>query len=440
MTELSISATTIPGVLMITMPVHGDNRGWFKENWQREKMVRLGLPDFRPVQQNISFNTEAGTTRGVHAEPWDKLVSIGSGRIFGAWVDLRDGPTFGTVFTTELDPGTAVYVPRGVGNAYQTLEPDTAYSYLVNDHWRPDGEYTFLSLADETVAINWPTPLVDAILSEQDQAHPRLADVIPFQPRKTLILGSNGQLGRALREILPDADAWDVDEFDISDPAAYPGVEWRQYDTIINAAAYTKVDEAETEQGRRDAWRINVHAVVELAKIAIEYSITLVHISSDYVFDGTEEVHTTTERFSPLGVYGQTKAAGDAVVQVVPKHFIVRTSWVIGDGPNFIATMQRLAVEGVDPAVVDDQIGCLTYTSDLASAIVDLLATTDYGTHNFTSGGEPRSWFEIARQAFTDAGHDPARVRPVSTEEYRAGKNLAPRPRNSTLKRQESSI
>ena len=91
--KLTAHGTPIPGVVLYDLPVHGDNRGWFKENWQREKMVALGLPDFRPVQNNISFNEKAGTTRGIHAEPWDKFVSVATGRIFGAWVDLREGPT-----------------------------------------------------------------------------------------------------------------------------------------------------------------------------------------------------------------------------------------------------------------------------------------------------------------------------------------------------------
>ena len=133
--QLTAHETPIPGVVVYDLPVHGDNRGWFKENWQREKMVALGLPDFGPVQNNISFNEKAGTTRGIHAEPWDKFVSVATGRIFGAWVDLREGPTFGAVFTAEMDPSQAIFVPRGVGNAFQTLEDDTAYTYLVNDHW-----------------------------------------------------------------------------------------------------------------------------------------------------------------------------------------------------------------------------------------------------------------------------------------------------------------
>ena len=179
--QLAVHKTTIPGLLLVDIPVHGDSRGWFKENWQREKMIAVGLPDLGPVQNNISFNNAVGTTRGIHAEPWDKFVSLATGKIFGAWVDLREGESFGTVFTAELDPSVAIFVPRGVANSYQTLEANTAYVYLVNDHWSPDASYTFLNLADETVAIVWPIPLDKALLSEKDSVHPRLKDVIPMK-------------------------------------------------------------------------------------------------------------------------------------------------------------------------------------------------------------------------------------------------------------------
>ena len=89
MAELTVETTSIPGLLVVRMPVHGDARGWFKENWQREKMVALGLPDFGPVQNNISFNASRGATRGIHTEPLDKFISLATGRIFGAWVDMR---------------------------------------------------------------------------------------------------------------------------------------------------------------------------------------------------------------------------------------------------------------------------------------------------------------------------------------------------------------
>ncbi len=176
---LAAHETTIPGLTLFDIPVHGDNRGWFKENWQREKMTALGLPDLGPVQNNISFNRNVGTTRGIHAEPWDKFISVATGSVFGAWVDLRAGEGFGRLFVAEIDPSVAIFVPRGVGNAFQTMQPDTAYTYLVNDHWTPEAEYTFLNLADETTAVPWPISLDEADVSDKDRAHPRLDAVVP---------------------------------------------------------------------------------------------------------------------------------------------------------------------------------------------------------------------------------------------------------------------
>jgi len=433
---LALRETAIPGLLILELPVHGDARGWFKENWQRQKMVDLGLPDFQPVQNNVSFNEKVGTTRGIHAEPWDKLVSVVAGRVFGAWVDLRAGESFGRLVTVELDASVAVFVPRGVGNSFQTLEPDTVYSYLVNDHWSAEAQaqYTFLNLADERVAVPWPVPLEDAELSDKDRAHPRLADVVAMAPRKTLVLGAGGQLGTALRALLPTADFRTRAEFDLADPAAYGRVRWKDYGTVVNAAAYTKVDEAETPPGRSAAWAANVTGVGLLARAATEHGIALVHVSSDYVFDGTAPVHGEDEPVTPLGVYGQTKAAGDALVATVPRHYIVRTSWVIGEGANFVRTMASLAERGIAPKVVDDQIGRLTFAADLAAGIVHLVDSgAPYGVYNLSGEGEPQSWAAIASRVFELTGHDPGAVTGVSTEEYFAGKQAAPRPRNSVL-------
>ncbi|WP_345801863.1 bifunctional dTDP-4-dehydrorhamnose 3,5-epimerase family protein/NAD(P)-dependent oxidoreductase [Microbacterium sp. AZCO] len=432
--------TPIPGLVVWELPVHGDSRGWFKENWQREKMAAAGLPDFGPVQNNISFNDAVGTTRGIHAEPWDKWVSVATGRIFGAWVDLREGPTFGAVFTTELDPSRAIFVPRGVGNSYQTLEADTAYVYLVNDHWSPDATYTFLNLADETSAIDWPIPLEQVEISPKDLAHPRLADVTPMGPRKTLVLGANGQLGRALRAELgesPHIEYADRAAIDLLSPDLATARRWRDYGTIINAAAYTAVDTAETEEGRPAAWAANATAPAVLAGIAAANGITLVHVSSDYVFDGSaDRPWREDDAIAPLGVYGQSKAAGDAAVATAPRHYIVRTSWVIGDGKNFVATMASLAERGIDPAVVDDQIGRLTFTEDIVRGIRHLLDTrAPFGVYNLTGSGEPTSWADIARAVFELGGHDGERVTGVTTEEYFASASgpVAPRPRNSVL-------
>jgi dTDP-4-dehydrorhamnose 3,5-epimerase len=437
---LSCSATPIPGLTVWDLPVHGDNRGWFKENWQREKMVAAGLPDFGPVQNNVSFNDAVGTTRGIHAEPWDKLVSVATGRVFGAWVDLRSGPSFGTVFTAELDPSRAVFVPRGVGNAFQTLEANTAYSYLVNDHYSPEATYTSVNLSDETLAIAWPIPLERAELSAKDRVHPRLADIVPVLPRKTLVLGANGQLGLALRDVYADVPYVDFAgraELDLAAGDLDDAFQWRDYDTVINAAAYTAVDSAETPHGRAAAWATNVAGVAALARIATAHGLTLVQISSDYVFDGTaERAYREDDPLAPLGVYGQTKAAADQIVTTVPRHYIVRTSWVIGDGPNFVRTMLTFGARGVNPSVVDDQFGRLTFASELARAIRHLTdSRAPYGVYNVTGSGPATSWADIARRVFALAGHDPDRVTGVHAERYFASiaGPVAPRPRNSTL-------
>jgi len=433
--ELKVHKTNIPGLIWLDLPVHGDNRGWFKENWQREKMVPLGLPDFGPRQNNISFNATRGTTRGIHAEPWDKYVSVATGKIYGAWTDLREGNTFGQTFELEIDSSKAIFVPRGVGNAFQALEDGTVYTYLVNDHWAEGGEnYAFLNLADKTADIQWPISLSDAELSDKDRAHPSLNDIQPMKPRKTLILGAGGQLGKALREEFPEAEFSNHSTFDITNPNSWTNRNWRQYQTIINAAAYTNVDLAETE-GRTDAWSINATAVKDLAKLATANQLTLVHISSDYVFDGSQTTHLENESFSPLGVYGQSKAAGDIAAATVPNHYIIRTSWVIGDGSNFVNIMKSLAEKGVNPTVVSDQIGRLTFTQDIAKGIRHLLETNSpYGTYNLTNEGDSASWADYARKVFELTGNDANRITHVSTEEYYKDKSgIAPRPLQSTL-------
>ena len=179
--ELTVTEAPIPGFYVVKLPVHGDNRGWFKENYQKEKMEALGLPAFEVVQNDFSFNDKRGATRGLHAEPWEKFVSVANGSVFGAWVDLRKGPSFGTTFSIEINPGVAVFVPRGVANGYQTLEDNVTYTYLVNAHWSPEAKYTFINLFDPEVGIEWPIDQTEAVISDKDAAHPLLKDVIPME-------------------------------------------------------------------------------------------------------------------------------------------------------------------------------------------------------------------------------------------------------------------
>jgi dTDP-4-dehydrorhamnose 3,5-epimerase len=265
-----------------------------------------------------------------------------------------------------------------------------------------------------------------------------------MKPRLTLVTGANGQLGRALQLEFPEAEFSDSSDLDITSPDLDTARQWRQYDTIINAAGYTAVDKAETPEGRPIAWKVNAEAVASLAKVATKFGITLVHISSDYVFDGTLSDHTEDEQFSPLGVYAQAKAAGDIACASAPKHYIIRTSWVIGEGDNFVRTMRILAEKGVKPNVVNDQIGRLTFTDDLARGIKHLLShqpnsnsqipIANYGTYNLTGDGKPASWAEIAADVYETLGHKRDEVTGISTEEYYRGKEgTAPRPLQSSL-------
>lgn len=175
MSDLTVrEVSEIPGFYEIDLVLHGDQRGWFKENYQKAKLEELGLPSFEIVQNNISYNEDVGVTRGLHAEPWEKFISVANGRVFGAWVDLREGSSFGQLYTTEITPDKAVFVPRGVANGYQTLEKNVTYTYLVNEHWSPDAKYTHVNLFDPDLDIKWPIQKEQAIVSSKDQNHPML--------------------------------------------------------------------------------------------------------------------------------------------------------------------------------------------------------------------------------------------------------------------------
>ena len=251
------------------------------------------------------------------------------------------------------------------------------------------------------------------------------------------IIGSNGQLGTALREKYPEARFADSGELDITDRNAVESFDWSGIKTIINAAAYTNVDGAETDEGRRAAWAINADGVANLVAVAAQQDAVLVHISSDYVFDGTQEMHDEDEGFAPLGVYGQTKAAADIAVSLSPKYYIIRTSWVIGSGPNFVRSIHGLGPKGISPNVVADQFGRLTFTGEIVRGIDHLLTTNAaFGTYNLSNSGDVVSWADIARQVYEDAGYvaQGLSVGDTTTEEYFAGKVSSPRPTHSGLK------
>ena len=249
------------------------------------------------------------------------------------------------------------------------------------------------------------------------------------------IVGANGQLGRALRQQYPEARFADIDEMDITDRQSVESFDWSGISIVLNAAAFTNVDGAETPEGRVAAWKVNASAVANLTRVCRTHNMTLVHISSDYVFDGTKEPHFENEDFSPLSVYGASKAAGDLLVEQLDNFYLLRTTWVIGEGKNFVRTMLGLAEKNISPTVVHDQIGRLTFTRELVRIIDHLLSTqAPFGTYNATNDGPLESWADITRRIFELVGRNDLTVTNTTTAEYFADKDgIAPRPLGSDM-------
>lgn len=240
-----------------------------------------------------------------------------------------------------------------------------------------------------------------------------------------LVTGGNGQLGQALQFVAPDFP--DVtfhfaasSEADITDTSSLSSAFERiKPDICVNAAAYTAVDKAESEP--EQATLINVVGARNLAETCLRYDVTLIHISTDFVFDGQKRTpYQESDATNPTGVYGQTKRDGEqAIVQVGGKYFIIRTSWLYSQfGANFMKTMLRLAGERDTISVVNDQVGTPTHAVDLARAIVAIIRSgnTHYGIYHYSNEGVA-SWYDFARKIF-EVNDIRINVKPIATTEF----------------------
>jgi dTDP-4-dehydrorhamnose reductase len=256
---------------------------------------------------------------------------------------------------------------------------------------------------------------------------------------KVLITGAAGQLGSEFPAALAGHDvvALASADLDITDAKAVTDVvDVHRPDMVVNAAAYTKVDAAETDIDA--AWAVNAAGPWHLARACAGTGAALVHVSTDYVFDGTlDRPYTEFDPTNPVSAYGRTKEAGERLVrQTLDRHWIVRTAWVHGrHGGNFVKTMLRLGAERGAVSVVDDQRGSPTFADDLAASIVQLMDEAPYGTYHRTNSGSC-TWFELAQRAYQLAGLD-VDVTPITTEQFGAP---APRPANSVLENRAASM
>ena len=260
--------------------------------------------------------------------------------------------------------------------------------------------------------------------------------------KNVLVTGANGQLGNALRELQKRANNafhfiyTDVAELDIASlPQVKEFIEHNTIEYIVNCAAYTAVDKAESEP--KQAYLINYTGVENLAKAAKEFGCRLVHISTDYVFDGKSTTPYTEEaKPNPLSVYGKSKLKGEEAIQEIqPDFVIIRTSWLYSEfGTNFVKTMLKLMNEKEEINVISDQQGSPTYAADLAEMIMVILEDAEEsewkkGIYHFSNQGET-TWYGFARKIKELARIDTCKINPIKTEEYPV---QAERPRYSVL-------
>ena len=257
-----------------------------------------------------------------------------------------------------------------------------------------------------------------------------------------LVTGGNGQLGQSLQYIASKNESFqfvftDAADLDITNlKECFTFFEKLQPKYCINAAAYTAVDKAETDEVL--AHKINCIGPENLAKAALQYNCVLLHISTDFIFDGQKTTpYTELDQPNPKGVYGKTKLEGEQAIQaILEKYYIVRTSWVYSQfGANFMKTMLRLASERETLSVVNDQIGTPTNAVDLANCLVQICltnnqqpATNNYGIYNFSNEGQC-SWYEFAKEIFKK-NNIIMDVQPIATTAY---PTPAKRPKYSVL-------
>jgi dTDP-4-dehydrorhamnose reductase len=247
---------------------------------------------------------------------------------------------------------------------------------------------------------------------------------------RILVLGAGGMLGRDVVRLAGDdalglghADCDVTDAESVRAAVADAGPE-----VVVNCAAWTDVDGAEEQP--EEALLVNERGAGNAAKAAATAGAGVVYVSSDYVFDGSKrEPYVESDSTGPLSSYGRSKLAGEhATAAANERHFVVRSSWLFGEhGKNFVATM--LGVERDELRVVDDQVGCPTYTPHLAEGILRLVRGEEYGIHHMAGGGQC-SWYEFARAIFERAGIE-KRIEPCTTEEF---PRPAPRPAWSVLR------
>jgi len=411
------SSDLIDGVRIEPLQVHPDDRGFFMELARLGKGLATQMVPEGDRRIQVSFTlTYPGTIQAIHyhSEQTDLWAPV-SGMVQVFLYDFRrNSKSFGctnTNYVGKFRPWE-ILIPLGVGHGYKALgvEP-TQLLYFTDRHYNPADELR-IAYNDPAIAYDWETQRKEAM--------------------RILLIGASGMLGKDLvqewtaGELIPASSR----EADIRDLTQVRNlVDAHRPDWIILAAAYTDVDGS--ERAPETAYGVNHKGTANVARVAGEYNAHVFYVSTDYVFDGrADRPYEPDHPIAPLNVYDDSKAKGEAAVcEFAPGWCIARTSWLFGSqGSSFPEKILKAAECKPELQVVLDQIGCPTFTRDLAFAIQQLIISEARGTLNVTNAG-CCSWFDFAKEILRQAGRA-TRVSPITTAE--AGR-LAKRPRYSVL-------
>ncbi len=386
-----------------------DTRGWFKENWQREKMTALGLPDFGPVQNNVVLQ------RAPRRHPGHPRRAVGQAGLGGDRAGLRrlGGPARGRRLSARSSPSRWTRASRCSCRAAsptatrrsRTARRTPTWSTTTGARASPTRRWTS---ATPTLAIPWPIPLAEAEISEKDRANPRLGDVEPgaaaadagARRRRAARPGAARRVPRRRRSVEPRR--------------ARPHRRRRRWrpgpGRVRRGDQRRRVHRGGRGRDPRRAPAPPGRSTRRLPRRSPasppSTAVTLVHFSTDYVFDGTPDEHTRTSRSHRWGCTARPRPPATSPCGGAPAHYLLRTS--LGGRRRAATSSARCSgwpPRAASPAVVDDQVGRLTFADELARATAHLLrAEAPFGTYNVTNGGPPTSWADIAREVFALCG------------------------------------
>ncbi|CAG0906234.1 unnamed protein product [Cyprideis torosa] len=408
--------------------VFGDDRGYFMESFNKKRFHELTGLQVEFVQDNQSKSVR-NVIRGLHIQrpPFcqAKLVRVLQGQVLDVAVDVREGsPTYGQSFVAELsaENNRLLFVPKGMLHGFSVLSEAAVFSYKCDDYYNKEAEDGVYPL-DSDLKIDWGVNLQEAILSDKDKDAQIFADFKPI----LLVIGSGGQLGSCIQQKLKlnplkgyQLSFVDYPELDLSKASLIESYFFsNQFDYIINCAAYTQVDKAEEEV--EQAFVINADAAGLLAEEAKEQNAVLIHISTDYVFDGKgKRPYKEEDATAPINVYGKSKLQGEQkALALNPKTYVIRTSWLYSAyGQNFFKSMLRLFDIKEELGIVSDQKGCPTSAHDLADVILKIIQrdTHKFGVYHF-SNSEETSWYGFATK-IAQLSQASINIKPIDTKDY----------------------